>query len=242
MPFKRRASAVGAVAGPPAKRQTRRSAKFQSSPKQHTTSCQPHTSCFDKLPTEIITEIWQLCREPALIHSCRRMYETLPSFVAFAKCVAALAFIAQPCKNYDLDAVFSDMLVPIPGIEKPYDAEARQQMQSEVLTSTWFRARHLPIIFKEIYTRAVRFELNASTYFQGSFSLSTGQERKLGKFLREVDILHEGGSVRLRLRAACAALYPMNIDIRANHMLFSSAQYRTVVIPSSICIRSLMSC
>ena len=131
------------------------------------------------------------------------------------------AFIAPPCEDSDLDKILSDMLVPIPGIQKPYNAGVRQRLENEVLTKLLVQTAASPSHFKDIFTRAVRFELCASTYFHGSFSLSTGQQRKLDNFLRDVEILNRDLSTQLCMRASCAAGVSMNIDIRENHMLLS---------------------
>jgi hypothetical protein len=114
MPFTKRARKSSTASSRRVKPKTRSSLRQGES----SASSQELKSYLDKLPLEIINEIWKHSREPSLIHTCRRLYETLPSWTHVTKCMATLAIIAPPTEDKDLETILHDLLVPIPGIER----------------------------------------------------------------------------------------------------------------------------
>lgn len=96
---------------------------------------------------------------------------------------------------------------------------------SETFTSSWFREKHQVIIYKEIYTRVIRYVIGADTCLGGPFHLSRTQSRKLKEFVSDAD--PRGGSARsgcLELRARDSAGANIVVDIRHNHIFISSPQ------------------
>jgi hypothetical protein len=91
----------------------------------------------DLLPTELLLMILDFSLEPSLIHTSRRLYHSLPSFVPFSK---ALAFIALSPKHpqehhSDPEPVFSRL-------PKSLETEQDRARQS-VFASSWFLEHHL---------------------------------------------------------------------------------------------------
>ena len=65
-------------------------------------------SYLDKMPAEILLEIFTDCREPCMIHTCSRSHQVLPSFVSWTRRLSGMALIATPTPNDDLEWALAD--------------------------------------------------------------------------------------------------------------------------------------
>ena len=152
-------------------------------------------SYLDKMPAEILLDIFTYCREPCMIHTCSRLHQVLPSFVGWTRRLAGMALIATPTSNDDLewslaDTFEDDPLITVanrcyalPGLQAPLPEELRDALQKEVVQSKWFTLKHFEMIYSEIFKGL----MYTFFYEANRFQLSSGQMRRVRKFCSGID-------------------------------------------------------
>jgi hypothetical protein len=101
-------------------------------------------SYLDKMPSEILQQIFLYSREPCLIHTCSRLHRILPSFTLWTRRLAGLALIETPGPKDGTAAGFffednspaafanrADGL-PLVGFRAPLEEHVRHELQKEV--------------------------------------------------------------------------------------------------------------
>ena len=184
-------------------------------------------SYLDKLPAEIVLEIFIHCREPCMIHTCSRLHQVLPSYVRWTRRLSGMALIATPTPNDDVEWSLADEFehnpvitianrcYALPGLEAPLSEEVRNALQREVLQSKWFTLNHFEMIYAEIFTGLMYTFFHEANRFQ----LSTGQMKRVKKFCSSIDGFDGFGNMKnsddfkLRIRTHFGNL---GIEIGAN--------------------------
>lgn len=97
--------------GPPPKRQRRYSIR------EEIPRVDRKTTLLD-LPAELLLEIFNQAREPAMIHTCKALHSVLPGFVKYTQALVCLAYGPRDPENPLGDC--HDQLWPLPGREDAY--------------------------------------------------------------------------------------------------------------------------
>ena len=169
-------------------------------------------SYLDKMPSEILNEIFKHCREPSLIHTSSRLHRELPSYMYWTQRLAGMALIATPTPDDGLawchaDEFQEDPTITIanrdfalPGLQAPLPEDERDQLQKEVVQSKWFTLKHFELTYASI------FRMLLHTFFLecNRFQHSPGQIKRVQKFysaMNGFDGFEELDDLNLRLRS-----------------------------------------
>ena len=188
-----------------------------------TTRTHSTKSYLDKLPVEIVQEIFQYCREPCLIHTCSRLHKILPSYKHWTQCLAGMAIIALPSQNDEF--AFGDSgdfeeepLVTVanrhyalPGLHAPLADDTQEELQMEALNSNWFDQQLLEKTYLNIHVALIRL----CFLEENRIELSEGQERKVRKMTSSIRTLNDVQDFRLRLPTNYGS---MNFEVSRNNM------------------------
>lgn len=129
-------------------------------------------SRLDLLPTEILLMILELSLEPALIHTSRRMYTSLPSYVPFSKALALTALSPRHPKEHSAhgERLFKEL-------PKVRDTE-QDHIRKVVFASAWFQERHLRHIHHQLLHGVI---LQACAHSKDG--PSRGQRKRIKSFI-----------------------------------------------------------
>jgi hypothetical protein len=188
-------------------------------------------SRLETLPAEILEDIFWRALEPALLHTCRRIWHltkrttwvrepVLPTYQAFTRSLAGLAMCGKERNMPDArhgkgetirDFIMSRYLIARAGLEmsRPKKAEdyigikeeLRKEVQRVVFTSRWFGARQFDATHVELFAGAVN---STSPVDLEGFICTAGQEKKIDRFLDNTTSMQNRPSLKMRFRRVSA--------------------------------------
>lgn len=154
----------------------------------------PSLPKLDNMPAEVLQQIFWYAREPCLIHTCRRLYQLLPTFPLYTRALTFQAMVAAPlqdsldptlnfpCRSEDPLEDISKKCGDVCRLQTPMPEDERHELQQQVFSSKWFTLQHFEDIYHGIF-QALVFALFLK---QNPFDLSTGQVERVTNFARSV--------------------------------------------------------
>lgn len=138
------------------------------------------------LPTEIVQQILFISREPNLIHTCRALYQTLPSYVSYTRTLMFLAFRdeGQFWGRRTAEKPWGEHFVcpirlPIPELTSlelgPRD------LQIELSKSKWLT----PAILQETHIRLFEHVMNETVLYSG-MPITPSEREEYGKTIIKI--------------------------------------------------------
>lgn len=165
--MKRLSAEVGGLTHPPAKRRC-----YQSQEEVVDDRAATSTSRLELLPAELLLLILDFSLEPSLIHTSRRLYNSLPYFVPFSKILALRALSPQSPPAKVVEAI--DHLRTIPSV-----FETRQDgVRRTVFSSSWFQEHHLRYVHRRLLHGTI---LDACSHSKDG--PSRGQRKRIKSFV-----------------------------------------------------------
>lgn len=131
--------------------------------------------CFAKIPSEIIHHIFQHCREPALIHTCQRFHQLLPSYQDLTRRLVGLALVdTTPPMNPELalgsmeefdeesTVALANDLFALPELRAPLSEESRNLLQAGGFPEQVVHVAALPQDLLQYTLRAPHYGVSGS--------------------------------------------------------------------------------
>lgn len=143
------------------------------------------------LPTEILHRILHASLEPNLIHTCRRLYQRLPSYIAYIKTLLLLAY--APRKWSWSATHIAPFKLPVP--EMGYLSQTSQrELQIQISGSRWLSTALILETFIMVYEHVI-----ASALLSGEMPLSRAEEDQVRTAIWNIRHHHSGGHFIIRI-------------------------------------------
>jgi hypothetical protein len=172
------------------------------------------------LPTEILCIILDFSLEPSLIHTSRRFYYSLPSYVPFTKTLAVKALLphnhsGNPRVKRQSYPKFDDDLQALEDLRFPV---SQAEIRSAVFSSSWFNEAHL----RQVHARLFHSNVLKLSVWHSVDGPSRGQARRIKAFIDQKPEYSPMEQLNLRLRDAKGRplnmiATPLNISLSAQH-------------------------